>query len=137
MSAMQDYMAEWRKRQNGYSRKWREANREKYRAVSRESKRRQRTGAPGTEAYVCNELKSMWKLYGWAVIRNQQNIGSEKGIADYTVIKNGVVIFVEVKGERGTMSEHQMDFADKVESAGGNYVCVQSWGEFETYARGV
>lgn len=88
-----------------------------------------------TEKQVCDELKAMWKLHGWTVIRNQQNIGSEKGIADFTVIKNGVVIFVEVKGERGRESVHQQAFADKVESAGGHYICVRSWKDFNNFVR--
>ena len=41
-----------------------------------------------TEKELTKEMKKYWKNNGWLAIRNQQNIGSHKGLADFTVIKN-------------------------------------------------
>lgn len=75
------------------------------------------------EKEAIKELKKYWKANGWYVIRNQQNIGSHKGLADFTVIKDGLVIFVEVKGDKGRQSQAQKEFGNNIKKHGG-YYCV-------------
>lgn len=74
------------------------------------------------EREVVAQFRDWCKYNGWYVIRNQQNIGSHKGLSDFTIIKRGVVIFVELKGDGGRLSEAQKKFQENIESAGGNYI---------------
>lgn len=87
------------------------------------------------EKEAIKELKKYWKANGWYVIRNQQNIGSHKGLADFTVIKNGFVIFVEVKGEKGRQSPAQKNFEQDIISNGGYYCICRSIEDFMTYEK--
>lgn len=85
---------------------------------------------PKKEKEVCAELKKYWKDNGYFVIRNQQGIGSVKGLADYTIVRGSHVIFVEVKATKGKQSPYQKDFQLKLESVGGYYRLVHSLEEF-------
>ncbi len=86
-----------------------------------------------TEKELVKELRKYWKREGWYVIRNQQNIGSHKGLADFLVIKDGLHIFVEAKGEKGRQSPAQQQFESEIEKAGGEYVVCKSVDDFADY----
>lgn len=88
-----------------------------------------------TEKEVVKELRRYWKQNGWYVIRNQQNIGSHKGLADFLVIKNGLHVFVEAKGERGRQSDVQRIFENDIKNFGGYYVVCKSAEDFDKYVR--
>jgi hypothetical protein len=83
-----------------------------------------------TEHEVCADLKKWWKDRGMFVIRNQQGIGSMKGVSDYTIIYEGRVAFVEAKATKGKQSPNQIAFQMKVEEAGGVYILAHSLVEF-------
>jgi hypothetical protein len=83
-----------------------------------------------TEHEVSADLKKWWKDRGMFVIRNQQGIGSMKGVSDYTVIDDGRVAFVEAKATKGKQSPNQIAFQAKVEGAGGVYILAHSLIEF-------
>lgn len=85
---------------------------------------------PMKEKEVCEELKAWWKRDGFYVIRNQQGIGSKKGLSDYTVIKDGKVLFVEAKATKGKQNPNQIAFQAGVEGAGGTYILAHSLTEF-------
>jgi hypothetical protein len=82
------------------------------------------------EKEVCEELKAWWKREGFYVIRNQQGIGSKKGLSDYTVIKDGKIVFVEAKATKGKQNPNQIAFQAGVEDAGGTYILAHSLTEF-------
>jgi len=86
-----------------------------------------------TEKELTKEMKKYWKNNGWLAIRNQQNIGSHKGLADFIVLKDGMHIFVELKGEKGRQSPIQKDFQKNIEDNGGNYCLCKSIDDFENY----
>jgi len=86
-----------------------------------------------TEKELTKAMKSYWKKNGWYVIRNQQNIGSHKGLSDFIVLKDGMAIFVELKGEKGKQSPDQKKFEKDIKDNGGLYMCIKSPDEFETY----
>jgi len=86
-----------------------------------------------TEKELTKEMKKYWKNNGWLAIRNQQNIGSHKGLADFTVIKNGIVIFAEVKGAKGRQSSAQKEFEQDILKHGGYYCVCRSADEFVLY----
>lgn len=83
-----------------------------------------------TEKEAIKELKKYWKTNGWYVIRNQQNIGSHKGLADFTILKDGMVIFVEVKGDKGRQSPAQQEFENDIKKHGGEYILCRSVDDF-------
>ena len=49
-----------------------------------------------------------------------------KGVSDIILILNGRFIGIEVKSERGRLSEHQEAFRDRVVKAGGLYLVCRS-----------
>ena len=90
------------------------------------------------EKEVCRALREYWKKNGFFYIRNQQGLGSRRGTADYTVVKDGHTIFVEAKATKGKQSPSQIEFAQALSEAGGTYWLVHSVDEFiELWRRGV
>lgn len=84
-----------------------------------------------TEKELTKVMRRYWKKNGWYVIRNQQNIGSHKGLSDFTVLKNGIHVFVELKGDRGRQSDYQKKFQKEIEDNGGIYCLCRSIEDFE------
>ena len=83
------------------------------------------------EKEVCAELRAYWKYNGFFVIRNQQGIGSKKGLADYTIVRDGMVVFVEAKATKGKQSPFQKQFQEELEKAGGLYILAYSLEDFQ------
>lgn len=78
------------------------------------------------ETEIMRGVRDYLQITGWFVVRIQQGLGSHKGIADLVAIKNGITVWIEVKTERGRLSNHQELFADCVRKAGGKYVVVRN-----------
>ncbi len=89
-----------------------------------------------TESDIRKQLVDYLKIKGWTVIPNiagKLYVGdggrTYPGIADLTVIKNGRVVWVEVKRPgTGRQSEKQKEFQADIEVAGGEYVlacCIE------------
>lgn len=77
------------------------------------------------ESEIQKQIVDYLKATRWLVIRNQQNIGSHKGLSDLTALRDGRVLFIEVKGPRGVQSDHQERFQREVEAHGGQYVLAR------------
>lgn len=60
------------------------------------------------------------------MIRNQQGLGSHKGMADLTACKQGMVVFIEVKTPKGYLSEYQKKFQRDIASQGCIYEVARS-----------
>lgn len=58
--------------------------------------------------------------------RRPSNVFCINGAADIIAIRDGVVIFVEVKTARGRQSKAQKIFEDNIKKRGGNYYLVHS-----------
>jgi hypothetical protein len=82
------------------------------------------------EKDVCKSLRDFWKKQKFFYIRNQQGIGSKRGTADYTVVKNGFTAWVEAKSPVGKQSAPQAEFQKQLEAVGGFYIVVHSLDEF-------
>jgi Holliday junction resolvase len=74
-----------------------------------------------------------WK--GWMVWKNHQSLGSYRGLADLTAVKDGVVLFIEVKTSKGRLSEYQQRFRDELVQAGGNYLVARNVEQVEQALR--
>jgi hypothetical protein len=57
-------------------------------------------------------------------------MGSKRGTADYTIVKDGYTVFVEAKATKGKQSPYQIEFALALWAAGGIYLLVHSVEEF-------
>lgn len=63
-------------------------------------------------------------------------MGARAGVPDLCLIHRGRFFGLEVKAEKGRLSEHQADAADKIVEAGGHYSVVRSVEEVERCLRG-
>ena len=78
------------------------------------------------ETIIQNAVKQYLQMRGWFVIRNQQGLGSHKGMADLTACKGGTVVFIEVKTPKGYLSEYQKKFQRDIASYGCIYEVARS-----------
>lgn len=80
-----------------------------------------------SEKDIRKEIKDYLEAMDWFVFPiHQQGYMCYKGISDYIAVKNGTVIFVEVKKPGGKQSEDQVKFEDNIISHKGLYFCVDS-----------
>jgi len=75
-----------------------------------------------TETDIRRQVQYYLRLKGWFVFYNLQGLGSYRGISDLIAVRDGRVIFIELKTARGRQSEHQKKFQADLEAAGGEYV---------------
>ena len=87
------------------------------------------------ENEIQSQVRDYLRLKNWYVIRNQQGLGSHRGQADLTTVKNGRVIFIEIKTGKGKLSKHQEKFRDDILSHGGEYVVIRSLDEIMQWER--
>jgi Holliday junction resolvase len=78
------------------------------------------------ESDILKQVKDYLRWNGWFVIRIQQGLGSYRGISDLIAIKDGKVVFVEIKTKKGNLSEWQIKFKNDLEAKGGTYVVIRS-----------
>lgn len=84
------------------------------------------------EGMVKSQVCKLLQKCGYYVIRNLQggirHVKNHPGISDLTVIRWGVVTWMEIKTEdrRSKSRPAQIEFRRDIESAGGNYVIIRS-----------
>jgi hypothetical protein len=81
-----------------------------------------KTRSKTPEGAVLSQVRDYLRLKGWYVIRNQQGLGSHKGLSDLMAVsKQGRVVFIEIKAPEhiskaghkiraGNLSEDQEKF---------------------------
>lgn len=79
-----------------------------------------------TEAVTMKAIRDVLRYKGWFVVRNQQGMGSHAGLSDLVAIKNSIVIWIEVKAEKGYMSPHQEQFKQDISTHGGLYILAKT-----------
>ena len=80
------------------------------------------------ESDIRKMLQEYLRWKGWHVHYNLQGLGSYRGLSDLTAIRNGRVVFLEVKTPTGSQRDDQKIFQAEVEAAGGEYVvacCIE------------
>jgi len=77
-----------------------------------------------TENDVKKQIKQYLTLMGWFHFHILQGLGSYLGIPDIIAIKNGRVLFLEIKKPGGKLSPGQIIFRDMILSHGGEYYMV-------------
>ena len=78
------------------------------------------------ETKLKQAIKKYLRLKGWYVYHNLAGLGVHPGIPDFTAIKDGVVVQIEVKTPKGKLSENQMLFCDEWITHGGRYWVIRS-----------
>ena len=77
-----------------------------------------------------NDIKKQIKTYlsylGWYSFPLMQGLGSQRGLPDRIAIKDGRVLFLEIKRPGGKQSEGQIEFEKIIKSHGGEYYVVRS-----------
>lgn len=76
------------------------------------------------ESDILKQVRDYLRWADWYVIRNQQSMGSHKGLSDLTAIKEGKVVWIEIKRPGGKLSQHQENFRKDIEEHGGIYWVV-------------
>jgi Holliday junction resolvase-like predicted endonuclease len=67
-------------------------------------------------------VRDYLRIKGWFCFHVLQGLGAYRGISDLIAVKDGRVLFVELKTARGRQSEHQKEFQTDLEAAGGEYL---------------
>lgn len=75
-----------------------------------------------TETDIRGQVRDYLRIRGWFCFHVLQGLGAYKGISDLIAVKNGRVLFVELKTARGSQSDYQKAFQSDLEAAGGTYV---------------
>uniref|UniRef100_A0A6H1ZA54 Putative VRR-NUC domain-containing protein n=1 Tax=viral metagenome TaxID=1070528 RepID=A0A6H1ZA54_9ZZZZ len=78
------------------------------------------------ETAIKNSIKSYLNLKGYFFYHNLQGLGSARGLADLTILKDGKVYWVEVKRPGGKQSDYQKLFQQHIEDEGGIYIVATS-----------
>lgn len=88
-----------------------------------------------TEGQIKGQIGAYLRENGWFIFHVMQGPLCHVGVSDLIGIKCGIVAFIEVKSERGCVSDMQKRFRDDVESRGGNYFIVRSIQDAEAMER--
>jgi Holliday junction resolvase len=75
-----------------------------------------------TETDIRRQIQDYLRIRGWFVFYILQGLGAYKGIPDLIAVKNGRVLFIELKTPRGRQSDYQKQFQADLEAAGGEYI---------------
>ena len=78
-----------------------------------------------SENEVKKQVKDYLNLKGYFHYPNLQGLGAYKGIPDRIAIKNGRVLFIEVKKPGAKQSVNQLAFQSEIWQHGGHYILVK------------
>ena len=83
------------------------------------------------ESDILRQCRDYLRWAGWFVIRIQQGPLCHRGISDLVCVKDGDVLWVEIKTPNGKLSEYQEKFKKDIEGHGGKYFCIRSLDELK------
>lgn len=84
------------------------------------------------EVLVKNSVRQYLRLRGFFVFNIVQNAFSHPGLSDIVAIKDGQVLWIECKSEKGKQSAHQLKFQQDIEGKGGKYLLVRDFEELKS-----
>lgn len=79
-----------------------------------------------TENEIKKQVKDYLTLKGYFHFHIMQGLGSYRGIPDIIAVKNGRVLFLEIKKPTGRQSKYQKEFQNNIERQGGEYYVIRS-----------
>lgn len=90
-------------------------------------KRKLRQKIKITESDVRKVCRDYLRIKGWFVFHLLQGLGCYPGLTDLIAIKDGRVLFIELKRPgKSKQSNCQKEFQIDIERAGGEYILVDS-----------
>jgi len=89
------------------------------------------------ENLVKREIKDWLSFMGWFHFPILQGLGAYHGIPDIIAVKDKVVLFIEVKSEKGRLSPSQQDFFRNIANQGGHYIVARGYRDIETYVNDI
>ena len=92
---------------------------------------------PLRESEIRRQIQDYLRLRGWFCFYILQGLGSYRGAPDLIAVKNGRVIFIELKTSRGRQSEHQKKFQADLEAHGGEYILCRGAEDLQIGERGI
>lgn len=90
-------------------------------------KRKLRQKIKISEGDIKRQLKDYLSINGWFHFPLTAGLGSYKGIPDRIAVKDGRVLFIEVKRPGGKQSVNQVIFQNEMGIAGGEYWLIDCW----------
>lgn len=84
------------------------------------------------ETIVKSGVRQYMRLRGWFIFNIVQNAFSTPGLTDMVAVKDGQVLFIECKGEKGKQSPHQIKFQQDIEAKGGKYLLIRDFNELKS-----
>jgi len=88
------------------------------------------------ERDISKQIVDALKYSNWMCIKNFQAFGSYKGLSDFTIIRDGEVIFLEIKRVNGKQSTYQKTFQHDVIGHGGRYRIASSLDDISDLTEG-
>jgi len=82
-------------------------------------------------------IKGYLDLTGWDHWHNMAGLASYPGIPDRTAIRDGIVLFIELKAPGKKQSENQIKFEEKIKRQSGHYIVVHSVEELAEYIENI
>jgi len=89
------------------------------------------------EKVIKDGVRNILRWERWYVINNFQGMGCAPGMSDLTAIKDGKVLFIELKTATGRQSDAQLVFQKEIESRGGTYLLIRSVEQMIAYLKGI
>ena len=86
---------------------------------------------PAKESEIRAAIKEYLQWTGWFIFYQLQGLGAYKGLSDLVAVKNGRVVFVEIKKPSGKQSEYQIQFQADLEASGGEYLVAKGVADVE------
>ena len=78
------------------------------------------------ETITKGQVRDYLRIRGWFVFHCLQGLGCYAGVSDFIIVKDGRVIFLEIKTLKGVQSENQKKFQFDIEEHGGEYLICRS-----------
>lgn len=90
-----------------------------------------------SETAIKKQIKYYLQYRGWFIFHILQGVGSYKGVSDFIAIKEGRVLFIEVKTAIGKQSPDQIQFEADIRRCGGKYLLARSVDDVAKYVEKV
>lgn len=87
------------------------------------------------ETLLKRDVRRYLTMTGYFCFNILQGLGAHKGISDIIAVRNGQVLFIEVKAPRGVQSPYQIEFERRIKEAGSNYLLIKDINELIVYEK--
>lgn len=75
-----------------------------------------------TETDIRRQVRDYLRIRGWFVFHILQGLGCYLGVTDLIAVRDGRIVFIELKTKTGKQSDYQKQFQADLEAAGGEYI---------------